>query len=260
MFTSTIATSDSMSSGTTRGTAVVTGGARGLGRAFAEALAADGHAVAILDLSDAEETVSAITARGGVALAAHGDAADPKDVQDFQQLVADRLPGVRVLVNNAGVSPYLPFESTTLDDWHRIMRVNLDSAYLLTRAFLDDLIASAAGRVVNLTSSIVWDLQARNMSAYATSKAGVVGLTRALAGELGVHSITVNCIAPGIVLTEDIEERVAAERLEEYRNRQSIKRLAHAADLVSALEFLISERSGQVTGTVVPVNGGRVVL
>lgn len=257
---STIATSAFMSSGTTRGTAVVTGGARGIGRAFAEALAAGGHAVAILDLSDAEEVVAAITARGGVALAARGDAGHPDDVQSFRRLVADDLPRVRVLVNNAGISPYLPFTSTTFNDWRRIMRVNLDSAFLLTQAFLDDLIASGVGRVVNLTSSVVWDLQAQNMSAYATSKAGIVGLTRALAGELGVHGITVNCIAPGIVLTEDIQERVTDERLEEYRHRQSIKSLASATDLVSALEFLISECSGQVTATVVPVNGGRVVL
>ena len=255
-----ITTSGSVLSGTTRGTAVVTGGARGIGRAFAEALAAGGHAVAILDLSNAEDAVAAITSRGGVAVAAQGDAADPDDVQSFRQLVTDHLPRVRVLVNNAGISPYLPFESTTLDDWRGIMRVNLDSVFLLTQAFLDDLTSSGAGRVVNLTSSVVWDLQARNMTAYATSKAGIVGLTRALAGEFGVHGITVNCIAPGIVLTPDIEERVTSERLLQYRDRQAIKDLARAEDLVSALDFLVSEASSHVTATVLPVNGGRVVV
>lgn len=249
-----------MSSGTTRGTAVVTGGAQGLGRTFAEALAARGHAVALLDVAECDATLEAIAAGGGSAVSALGDAADPADVSAFRTLVHERLPPVRVLVNNAGISPYAPFPDTTIDDWHRIMRVNLDSAFLLTQAFLDDLIASGSGRVVNLTSSVVWDLQARNMTAYATSKAGIVGLTRALAGELGVHGITVNCIAPGIVLTPDIEDRVSSKRLEEYRLRQSIRSLARPADLVSALEFLVSEASGQVTATVVPVNGGRVAL
>lgn len=239
---------------------MVTGGAQGLGRVFAETLAEGGHAVAILDVVDCDATLDAISSRGGMAIAARGDASDPTDVSAFKSYVNKNLPPVRVLVNNAGISPYAPFAETLLADWHRIMRINLDSAFLLTQAFLNDLISSRSGRVVNLTSSVVWDMQAKNMTAYATSKAGIVGLTRALASELGIHGVTVNCIAPGIVLTSDIMDRVNAERLEAYRDRQSVKTLAHPSDLVSALEFLVSEKSGQVTGTVLPVNGGRVAL
>ena len=247
-----------MLSDTTRGTAVVTGGAQGLGRTFSEALAANGHAVAILDVVACDETLDAITSKGGLGVSFIGDAADPADVSAFRDFVQEQLPPVRVLVNNAGISPYMPFEDTSINDWHRIMRVNLDSAFLLSQAFLEDLIATGAGRIVNLTSTVVWDMQVRNMTAYVTSKAGIVGFTRALAGELGVHKITVNCIAPGIVLTPDIEERVSADRLELYRDRQAIKSLARPSDLVSALEFLVSESSGQVTATVLPINGGRV--
>lgn len=255
-----ITLSGSVLSGITRGTAVVTGGAQGLGRVFAEALAESGHAVAILDVLNCDSTLKAISDSGGTAIAALGDASDVADVDAFHSLVSNNLPTVRVLVNNAGISPYAPFAETLLADWHRIMRVNLDSAFLLTQAFLNDLIASRAGRVVNLTSSVVWDLQVKSMTAYATSKAGIVGLTRALASELGIHNVTVNCIAPGIVLTSDIIERVSTARLEDYRDRQSVKTLALPSDLVSALDFLVSEKSGQVTGTVLPVNGGRVAL
>lgn len=247
-----------MLSDITRGTAVITGGAQGLGRTFSEALAASGHSVAILDVAESNETLDEIALRGGQGVSFIGDAANPADVNAFRDFIQDRLPPVRVLVNNAGISPYVPFAETSINDWHRIMRVNLDSAFLLSQAFLNDLISTGAGRIVNLTSTVVWDMQVRNMTAYVTSKAGIVGFTRALAGELGVHKITVNCIAPGIVLTPDIEERVSTESLELYRDRQAIKTLARPNDLVSALEFLVSESSGQVTATVLPINGGRV--
>lgn len=254
-----------MSSATTdevapRGTAVITGAAQGLGRSFAGSLARSGHDVAILDLSSAEEAVAEVEAAGRRCTAHVGDASDVAAVTAFAAAVRSTLTPVRVVVNNAGISPYLPFSQTDLATWHRILRVNLDSMFIVTQAFLPDLTSHGNGRIVNLTSSVVWDIQARNMSAYATSKAAIVGFTRALAGELGELGITVNCIAPGIVLTPDITGRVDPARLEEYRNRQSIKHLAEPADLVPALEFLIGENAGQTTGMVLPVNGGRVIV
>ena len=137
--------------------------------------------------------------------------------------------------------------------------MNLDSMFLVTSEFVSDLRNHGHGRIVNLASSVCWDAQARDMSAYITSKMAVVGFTRALASELGASHITVNAIAPGITLTPDILSRVPAERLEVYRQRQAIPRLADPDDIAAALLFLISESASQVTGTVVPVNGGRVM-
>jgi NAD(P)-dependent dehydrogenase (short-subunit alcohol dehydrogenase family) len=241
-------------------TAVITGGARGLGQVFAQVAAEAGFHVAVIDLADGTGTVDVVAKAGGTCLTYAGDASDPADVRRFGTAVREACPPVRVVINNVGISPYADFPSTDADLWHRVLRINLDSMFHTTREFLPSVRAAGHGRIVNLTSTVVWDAQATSMSAYATSKAAVVGFTRALAAEVGVDGVTVNAIAPGIVLTPDIEERVAAERLEAYRGRQAVKRLAQPADLGSALRFLIDKGSDMVTGTVLPVNGGRVWL
>ena len=244
-----------------RGTAIVTGGAAGLGRAFAVGLAEAGHDVAILDLQSSDVVSGHVESLGRQVVTSVGDAADPSTVAAFgAKLRSSSLSPIRVLVNNAGISPYAPFTDTDFDLWRRILTVNLDSLFLMSKEFLPDLERHGRGRIVNLTSSVVWDAEARNMTAYATSKAAIVGFTRSLAGEVGRSGLTVNCIAPGIVLTPDIRERVPTERLETYRSRQSIPILAEAQNLLSTLLYLVDEESALVTGATMPVNGGRVLL
>ena len=252
-----------MSSGITdlsRGTAVVTGAARGLGQHFAAALAEAGHDVAILDLDDASATRELIEKTGRRCLTVCGDASDPQDVRSFIADVRNELPPVRVLVNNAGISPYASFAETDFALWQRVSKVNLDSMYLMTHGLVEDICANGHGRIVNLTSSVVWDAQARNMTAYTMTKSAIVGFTRALAGELGAQGVTVNCIAPGIVLTPDIEDRVAESQLEIYRNRQAIPHITAPEDLISTLLYLVDERTRMVTGATLPVNAGRVIV
>ena len=252
-----------MSSGitnTARGTAVVTGAARGLGQHFAVALAEAGHDVAILDLDDASATRELIETTGRRCLTVCGDASDPQDVHSFVAAVRNGLPPTRVLVNNAGISPYASFVDTDFALWQRVSRVNLDSMYLMTHGLVKDICATGRGRIVNLTSSVVWDAQARNMTAYTMTKSAIVGFTRALAGELGTQGVTVNCIAPGIVLTPDIEDRVAESQLEIYRNRQAIPHITAPEDLISTLLYLVDERTRMVTGATLPVNAGRVIV
>ncbi|MGH8962990.1 MAG: SDR family NAD(P)-dependent oxidoreductase [Jatrophihabitantaceae bacterium] len=240
--------------------AVVTGAATGLGRSFAARLAGLGHAVAVCDLLDCGDTVDAIRGSGGTAFGARADASDPGDVSTFAEQVHDELGPVGVLVNNVGISPYAAFSDITLEQWRSVMTVNLDSLFLMTRAFLPDMIAAGGGRIVNLTSSVGWDPQSTQMVHYATSKLGVVGFTRSLAGEVGGHGVTVNCIAPGLVATPALLQRVPSERWADLRERQSVKRTLEPSDLLAALEFLVSPGAQLVTGTVVPVNGGRVWL
>lgn len=231
------------------GVAVVTGGAAGLGAAFVSSLQATGHRVAVLDLAD----------NGGSDSVLHhvGDATNPVDIKAFADRVRHELGRPRVLVNNVGASPYRTFAEETLEGWRRVMALNVESTVLMTQELLPDLIAEPDARIVNLTSSILWDPQNRGMVAYAAAKAAILGLTRSLASELGVHDVTVNAIAPGIVRTPDTA-RVSEDQLEKYRQRQVIPRIADPADLTSSLEYLVSRHSGQVTGTVLGVNGGRV--
>lgn len=241
------------------GVAVVTGGAAGLGAAFVEGLLASGHDVAVLDLS-CDEDAHVHEPTGRRVLHRSGDASDPDQVAAFAADVRAELGSPRVLVNNVGASPYRTFADETLAGWRHVMALNVESAVVLTQAFLPDLVADGEGRIVNLSSSVVWDAENRGMVAYAAAKAAIVGLTRALATELGEHGVTVNCIAPGFVVTPDTADRVPQEKIEGYRRRQAVPRIATPEDLVSSLDFLVSRASGQVTGTVLGVNGGRVWL
>lgn len=240
--------------------AVVTGAASGLGAAYAVRLAELGFDVAVCDLGEAGETVAAVEAAGRRGLAVRADVADPGAVAAFADAVEAELGPAAVLVNNAGYSPFDRFEEITLEEWRRTIAVNLDGLFLVTRAFLPAMRVAGWGRVVNVTSAVCWDAERREVVHYAASKLGVVGFTRSLAGEVGADGVTVNCICPGIVRTPLLEERIPPEQWQRYLERQAVKRHAVPEDLLAALAMLVGEESGFITGTVLPVHGGRVVI
>ncbi len=242
--------------------AIVTGAARGIGAATAARLAADGFAVAVLDLDEAacKATVDGIESAGGRALAVGADVADETAVAAAVERVAADVGAPTVLVNNAGVTrDNLLFKMTT-DDWDTVMNVHLRGSFLMTRAVQKHMVDAKYGRIVNLSSTSA--LGNRGQSNYSTAKAGLQGFTKTLAIELGKFGITANCIAPGFIVSD--MTRATAERIGEdwdtyvaARAAQiPVARAGQVEDIAHTVSFLVSEGAGFVSGQVIYVAGG----
>ncbi|MFE0675735.1 SDR family NAD(P)-dependent oxidoreductase [Streptomyces sp. NPDC058867] len=237
-------------------TALVTGAAQGLGQEFAVALAGRGYRVAGLDLVPQPETAARIL--DYVELVA--DVTDEEGVLAALDGVIARFGTLHVVVNNAGVYPAAPFEEITPEEWRRVMRVNLEAPFLVTRAALPHLKAAGWGRIVNIASAAVFTAPP-TMVPYVASKAGLIGFTRSLATALAPYGITVNAIAPSMVRTATAERTVGADGgFEQVRARQAVARTQEPSDLVSTLLYVVDEGSGFLTGHTLNVSGGSVHL
>ncbi|GBL60691.1 short chain dehydrogenase [Pseudomonas citronellolis] len=241
---------------------LITGGAGGLGLAFAEAAARAGARVAIADLrADAVQAAAANLREQG--LPADGlalDLREPHSITTCVEAAVERLGGLDGLVNNAAVtnSGGKPGEALDIATWDLVMQVNVRGAWLMTNACLPALRASGRGAIVNLASDTpLWG--APNLLAYTASKGALIAMTRTLARELGADGITVNAIAPGLVEVE-ATAYVPAERHELYRRQRAIQRAQLPADVSGAVLFALSDLSRFVTGQTLPVNGGFVML
>jgi 3-oxoacyl-[acyl-carrier protein] reductase len=242
--------------------AIVTGAARGIGAATAQRLAADGLAVAVVDLEEAAAagTVEAIQAAGGQALAVGADVSDSAQVEAAVTRVAAELGPPVVLVNNAGVTrDNLLFKMSELD-WDTVMGVHLRGSFLMTRATQKYMVEQRFGRVVNLSSTSA--LGNRGQTNYSTAKAGLQGFTKTLAIELGKFGITANCIAPGFIvsdMTKATAERIGQDWDTYLAARASeipVARAGQPDDIANAVSFFASESSGFVNGQVLYVAGG----
>jgi NAD(P)-dependent dehydrogenase (short-subunit alcohol dehydrogenase family) len=239
--------------------AVVTGAAAGIGRAYAERLAADGLVVAAVDLAPPDDTVAAIGKAGGTAAGFTADVTDPDAVDDCVASICSTSGPPAVLVNNVGTYPVTKWDELTLDEFRRVMAVNLESAFLLCKGCIPSMRAGDWGRIVNVTSRTFW-LPVPDMAAYLASKGGVIGLTRALATELGAHNITVNVVAPGLTRTATMEASTADAVFAMTANMQVIKRTQEPEDLVGLVSFLASDDSAFMTGQTLMVDGGLIRL
>lgn len=236
--------------------AVVTGGARGIGRGIATVLAAKGAAVAVWDLNTegAEKTVAEIHEAGGKAVAVGGDAADAAAVARSAARTRDELGPVTILVNNAGTTAYESFTSISEAAWDRMIGINLKGPFLVTQELIPDMIEAGWGRIVNISSSSA-QTGAPAMAHYASSKGGVIGLTRALAVEYIGQGITVNHVPPGFIDTPLV--RQGPVDVDAVAATMPMKRAGTPEDIAHAVAYLASEEAGYVTGQTVSVNGGR---
>jgi 3-oxoacyl-[acyl-carrier protein] reductase len=245
--------------------AIVTGAGRGIGAATATRLAEAGTAVGVLDITaDAcEQTVEKISASGGTALAAPADITDDGQVKAAIAKVAAELGPPTVLVNNAGVVRDRLFEDMTDEDWNVVLDVNLRGAFLTCRAVRQHMADAGWGRIINMSSASADGN--REQVNYSSAKAGILGMTKALALELGPVGITVNAIAPGYIVT-DMTRATAArmgsnfEKLQRtVARRTPVRRVGRPEDIASAIAFLASEGAGFITGQVLYVTGGLVL-
>ncbi|MCA5893502.1 3-oxoacyl-ACP reductase FabG [Isoptericola sp. NEAU-Y5] len=243
-------------------TAIVTGGARGIGAATARRLAADGHAVAVLDLlaEQAAETAASITADGGRALGLGVDVTDADAVADAVARVADELGAPTILVNNAGILRDNLLFKMTEADWDAVLGVHLRGAFLVTRAVQSHMVSAGWGRVVNLSSTSA--LGNRGQANYSAAKAGMQGFTKTLAIELGKFGITANAVAPGVIATDMIAataERVGVsldDFLAAAAKEVPVGRAGKPEDIAAAVSFFTSDEASFVSGQVLYVAGG----
>lgn len=242
-------------------TALVTGGGRGIGRACVERLAAEGANVAINFRSNeaaARETLERVTELNRSGLVVRADVSREDDVNEMVRRVERELGPIDLLVNNAGVFDYVSHEETTLEIWQRALDNNLTSAFLVSWAVKAGMIERGFGRIVNVAS--IAGLRSRPMSiAYAASKAGMIGLTKSLAEAVAGDNVRVNAVAPGLTET-DILEGVEQSQVDSIVDSTPLKRIGRPDDISEVVLFLLSERSGFMTGQTVVASGGRVML
>jgi 2-hydroxycyclohexanecarboxyl-CoA dehydrogenase len=242
-------------------TAIVTGGASGIGLATARRLARDGVAIAIWDIDEAgaNRTASELVSAGGRAIGCRVDVSSRAQVNAALERVHSELGSVSILVNNAGVTLFKPFQELTEGEWDKVMSVNLKSMLHCTQAVLPDMLAAAWGRIVNISSSSAQTGSVR-MTAYSASKGGVIAFTKSLAVELAATGVTVNNVPPGFIDTPMLRasERPGGVNVDATAASSPMKRPGKPEDIAAAVAFLASDEASYITGQTLGVNGGRV--
>ena len=237
--------------------ALVTGGSRGIGRAVCLQLAAQGATVGINYVSNssaAEEVLAEITAQGGKGFVSGFDVADSTVVQKTIKAISSEQGGLDILVNNAGITRDGLMARMKDDDWDAVLNTNLKGAFTCSKAAMRGMMKKRWGRIINITSVIGFLGNAGQVN-YASAKAGLVGLTKSMARELAGRQVTVNCVAPGYILT-DMTGELSEDIQENIRAQIPLGSLGTPEDVAGAVAYLASEESGYMTGQTLHVNGG----
>ena len=239
--------------------AIITGAYRGLGRAAAERLHERGASVAVnvRDRERAEERAHSIGER---AIAVPGDIAAPGVAEEIVRATLERFGRVDILVNNAAMARSTRFPDLSADEWRLALEVNMTAPFLLIQAALAAMKAQGYGRVVNVSSSAGRQVSTLGGAHYTASKAGMLGLTRAAAKELGKFGITVNAVCPGMIDTELTREHASPELLEGLAASYPVPRLGTALEVADLICFAASEAAGYITGASFDINGGDLMM
>jgi len=239
--------------------AIITGAARGLGRAAAARLLDKGARVAV-NVRDSARAEALAKELGPNAIPVPGDVTDDGVIDAMVARTLERFGRIDILVNNAALATGTRFEQLTAAEWRRAVEVNMTAPFLLTRAVLPTMKARGYGRVVNISSTAGRSVSTLGGAHYTASKAGLLGLTRAAAKELGRHGVTVNAVCPGMIDTELTHENATPERLEQYAQSYPVPRMGTAREVADLICFVASEEAGYITGASLDINGGDLML
>lgn len=236
-------------------TVLITGGSRGIGRAMVELFCREGYSVAFTYKNSISEAKDLAESTGAFAIKA--DSASEREVVSAVDSVRSRFGSVDCLINNAGVSSFSLFTDITLDEWNEHLAVNLTGAFLYSKSVIPDMVNKKKGRIINITS--MWGMCGSSCEVhYSTAKAGLIGMTKALAKELGPSGITVNAIAPGLIRT-DMNASLSESDIKTIEDETPLMRIGVPEEVAKAALFLASDDASFITGEIMNVSGGYIM-
>ena len=236
-------------------TVLITGGSRGIGRAMVELFSKEGYSVAFTYKNSENEAKSLAETTG--ALAIRADSASEEDVLRAVKLAEEHLQGIGCLINNAGVSSFSLFTDLTLEDWNRFISINLTGAFLYSKAVIPGMVHRKSGSIINISS--MWGIVGSSCEVhYSTTKAALIGMTKALAKELGPSGIRVNAIAPGVIAT-DMNRALGEEDIAVLKDETPLMKIGSPLDVAKAALFLAGDCADFITGEVMNISGGYVM-
>lgn len=236
-------------------TVLITGGSRGIGRAMVELFSKNGYCVAFTYKNSENEAKSLAEATGAICIKA--DSAIEDEVVSAVKLAEEKLGHIDCLINNAGISSFSMFTDLTLEDWNRCIGVNLTGAFLYSKAVIPSMVSRKWGRIINVTS--MWGIVGSSCEVhYSTAKAGLIGMTKALAKELGPSGVTVNAIAPGVIETE-MNKCLSDEDKAALCEETPVMRIGKPDEIAEAALFLAGDKAGFITGEVMNISGGFIM-
>ena len=237
-------------------TVLVTGGSRGIGKAIVEKFAKENYNV-ILNYNKSFDSARAIENNYKNVKIFKADVTNKKEIQNMIEFANQTFGNIDILINNAGIGCTGLIQDLTLEEWQDVFNVNVNGVFNCTQAILPNMIAKHSGKIINISS--IWGIVGASCEvAYSASKAAIIGFTKALAKEVGPSGITVNCIAPGIVMT-DMVSQYSVEEFEEIRNQIPLGEIGTTEDIANSVFFLASNEANYITGQVLSPNGGWVM-